>query len=221
MLFFTKGSSRVNYLEPSSSRVLEFEGHYISDLRLKGGNMKLIDILIFDLPAVETCLNCDDCKLKCYAKKAEVQYKDTYVFRQTNLALYKHDRALLFELIVKQISESKINSIRIHASGDFFNQSYIDFWCDIVKMFPSKKFYAYSKVIELFDFSNIEGLSNFNLINSIVADIHLNFGSVEYCQSLNKKYNTFICPATLKENVKCGLDCSYCITNKNVCFVQH
>jgi len=223
MVFFND-SKRVDYKIESNVRVLNFYGNYIKPERMATGNMKLHNILIFDLPAIETCLNCSDCKAKCYAMKAQRLYHDVRIYRKTNLELFKIDKELLKELIVSQIQNSKVGSVRLHSSGDFFSQDYIDFWCDIIGMFKDIKFYAYTKVKDLFDFSIIEGLNNFNLIDSYVNDIMLNFGSYEYCKQLQKNYGTFICPATMNHNndsVKCGLDCTYCITKKNVCFIEH
>lgn len=216
-------TNRVDYKKSSKQRSLFIFDHYITPNRLVKGNSKLYNILIFDLPAVETCLNCNDCKDKCYAKKASVQYVDVRIFRDSNLQLFLSKRELLKELLILQLSNSKETTIRIHASGDFFSQDYIDFWNDIIKLFPLKKFYAYTKVSSLLDFSDICKLGNFNLIDSIINDIHLNFGDIDYCNSLNQKYGTFICPATKKGTIeyRCGLNCSYCVTNKNVCFIQH
>jgi len=218
-----KDSNRVDYTTYSTGRTLAFFNHFVTANRLAKGNSKLYNILIFDLPAVVTCLNCSDCKDKCYAMKAQRMYTDTKIFRDTNLFLYKYKRDTLHKLIVNQLLASKETTVRIHGSGDFFEQSYIEFWSEIVKAFPNKRFYAYTKVKELLDFSVIESLSNFNLIDSFVANYQLNFGTLQYCELLHKNHNTFICPATKasETKVRCGLNCSHCITNKNVCFVIH
>ena len=46
------------------------------------------------------------------------------------------------------------NVVRIHSSGDFINQNYLNMWCNIAKKFPHFKFYAYTKVNNILDFSN-------------------------------------------------------------------
>lgn len=215
-------TNRVDYTKPSKGRNLLVFNHYITSNRLANGNSKLYNILIFDLPAVRTCLNCNDCKATCYARKAERQYTDTRIFRDCNLQLFLSNRELLKELIILQLSNSKENVIRLHSSGDFFSQEYIEFWCEIIKLFPLKKFYAYTKVKGILNFHYIECLNNFNLIESYVHG-NLNYGNIEYCHSLNNQYNTFICPATKESDIKfrCGLNCTYCVTKKNVCFVEH
>ena len=215
--------SNTDYSKVSIGRSFNFNGYYISPNRLVKGNSKLYNILIFDLPAVETCLNCNDCKTKCYALKAQRQYTDTRIFRSTNLALFNDSAIQLKYLIVNQLNSTKITTVRIHSSGDFFNQEYINFWEGIVYQFPNIKFYAYTKVAELLDFSKIESLPNFNLISSFVGEYQLNFGSLQYCEMLHTNHDTFICPATKSSDIKfrCGLNCNYCVTKKNVCFVIH
>lgn len=39
----------------------------------------------------------------------------------------------------------KSSILRLHVSGDFFNQSYFDAWLEVAKQTPSKIFYAYTK----------------------------------------------------------------------------
>lgn len=209
------------FKEKSNIRSLFYNGFYFNPNRLVNGNSKLHNILIFDMPAVKTCLNCNDCKNRCYALKAEKQYTNTKIFRETNFFMYSNSPELLKNLITEQLKMAKnINTVRLHSSGDFFSQSYINFWDDIIKMFPNINFYTYTKVEKILDFSNIEKNKNFNLISSFIHG-KLNFGSLEYCKELKQKFNTFICPATQIENIKCNKDCKYCIKNKNVCFVEH
>ena len=215
-------NNRIDYSKPSKVRSLLFDNHYISSNRLSNGNSKLYSILIFNLPAVKTCLNCSDCKTTCYARKSERMYIDTRISRDTNLRLFLTNKELLRELVILQLSNNKENTVRIHESGDFFSQEYIEFWCEIIKSFPLKKFYAYTKVRSILNFDYIESLSNFNLIESFI-DSKLNYGSIEYCNDLHTKYGTFICPATKGSDIKfrCGLNCNYCVTKNNVCFVIH
>jgi ferredoxin len=209
-----------DYSKQTDVRSLLYAEMYINSDRLVKGNSKLHNILIFDLPSVKTCLNCDDCKDKCYAKKAEVQYADTEIYRQTNYHLFLNKPELLKQLIVEQLTNTKMSVVRIHSSGDFFSQSYIDFWNDIIAMFPSIQFYVYTKVDSILDFTAIKQNSNFNLISSFING-KLNFGSIDYCNELKAEHKAFICPVTSGKDIKCGLQCKYCITKNNVCFVEH
>ena len=194
---------------------------YINTERLSYGNYKIVSsVLIFDLPAIKTCLNSSKCAATCYARKAQKQYNRTRIKRETNLWLFEYKPELLFNLIVKQIKESNRKIVRLHSSGDFHKQSYIDFWNKIIKQFPDVKFYTYTKVENILDFSVIEQNKNFNLITSFING-ELNYGTPDYILSMKEKYNSFICPATTNSGVKCGRECNYCVENKNVVFKQH
>ena len=210
-------STVTDYSKKSVTRTLEYVFGFITPKRLTNGNEKLHKVLVFDLPAVLSCPNCKDCKKTCYAVQAQEQYEDCRVFRNTNFYMAVCEKEKLQELIVAQLKRARTNVVRIHSSGDFFSQQYIDMWTAIMKQFPNKKFYAYTKVEKLFKFKK---LSNFNLITSFING-KLNYGNIEYCNELKKHYNAFICPCGIDKKVKCGIDCNYCVTNKNVCFLQH
>lgn len=188
---------------------------------LQAGNKKLSrDILIFNLPPGKSCLNCKECYKTCYARKAYRQYPNVKISWNYNLELAKNDPDKLFNSIVNQLKSTKKNIIRIHSSGDFFSQGYIDLWEKIIKNFPNKKFYVYTKVNKLLDFSNIRKLNNFNLIKSFI-DGHLNYGSIDYCNKLVKNHGAFLCPATKGKGIRCGQDCNYCINNSRPVFIEH
>lgn len=215
-----KGAINTDYKSLSLTRTLKYKGHFINPKRLTNGNEKLHSVLVFDLPAVLSCPNCSSCKNTCYALQAQMQYADCRVFRNTNfhLAVFNIDKLQM--LIENQLSTAITKVVRIHGSGDFFNQEYIDMWANIISKFPHKQFYAYTKAEKKFDFKHITSLSNFNLITSFIGGF-LNYGDMKYCQTLKSCFNAFICPCGIDKSVKCGIDCNYCVENKNVCFLQH
>jgi len=214
----------LNFFEPSKGRTIKLNelGTYVNEKRMSNGNSKLVDILIFDLPAGKTCMNSSSCISTCYAMKAQKMYQLTRIARDTNLYMYYKERTLLKSLLIKQISNSKKNVVRLHSSGDFVSQDYIDFWNEIVIAFPNKKFYAYTKVDKILDFTNIQKNTNFNLISSFING-ELNYGSKGYIEYMVQTYNSFICPAAGSKNstIKCGRECNYCVENTNVVFPIH
>ena len=214
------GKANTIYNQSSLTRTFEYFNHYITEKRMSNGNKKLHNMLVFDLPSVKSCPNCKSCKSTCYATHQQIQYPDTNVYRNTNLHLFLNEQKTLQMLIEKQLTSSKKEVIRLHGAGDFFSQEYINFWANIIMRFPNKKFYAYTKVESMFDFSNITKLKNFNLITSFVGG-KLNYGSLKYCEMLKERYNAFICPCGIDESKKCGVNCNYCITGKNVVFLIH
>ena len=194
--------------------------------RMVYGNYKLAKtILIFDTTAGTNGTCSTDCK-GCYAKKAQNRFLMTRLFRAVNTYLVKNNIELLEILLCDQIDRSKkINSVRLHSSGDFYSQEYIDMWDRIIKKYPNLNFYTYTKVNK-FDFTGIESNSNFNLIPSIIecnGKKLFNYGDKKHIEKLLDN-GCFLCPATIEgadEKGMCGTICSYCIKHKNVCFNQH
>ena len=177
------------------------------------GNQKLSEnIFIFDLPAGR-CGETGACPFKagycpgCYAKNSEMQYiLSTPQKRYRNMEMVKRmieenketathnlsllQRKLMLELHKRNATEDAV--VRIHSSGDFFNEAYIQMWADIVKQYPSIFFYAYTKADKaivldsadnirfnlsgglefdrerLLDFSALKNLPNFALISSYI-----------------------------------------------------
>ena len=139
-------------------------------LKVSFGNRKLPkDTLIFNLPARMTCPGKTElCSRVCYALKAERQYtcpvRNVLTARMGNL---EASRRLDFtDQISDQIQKGlkNIKRVRIHESGDFYNQAYLDKWYEIAHAFPELRFYAYTKSFNL-DFSTRP--ANFWLIASL------------------------------------------------------
>jgi hypothetical protein len=188
---------------------------------LSRGNKKLGEnVLCWSLPPVKTCLNCKDCSKTCYAMKSYRLYPTVKKCWDNNHLMVLNGE--FKNQMIKEIAyrEGSFDTIRIHVAGDFFNQSYINDWSEIISIFPKITFYTYTKVYELLDFSGIEKNRNFNLINSITP-MGINFGSFEYCKLLQDTFDYKICPAFYYKNIKCGKDCKLCHTKKLITFVKH
>ena len=200
-------------------------GAYMSAPMAKGNSKLDKSILIFDLLAVATCRNCKQCAGTCYALKAQRMYANTLLKRSLNTYLAMHDIDFLFECIAEQIKHSRKNVVRIHSSGDFFSQYYIDKWAELIAKFPNVRFYAYTKVDHIFDFSKIEALKNFNLIRSILPDGRKNYGPEEEVNANSKQFGFPVCPYRKNMNVNdmphCGGSCGICLHSPVVLFVEH
>jgi len=207
---------------------------WVNKNRLTTGNEKLVNIWIFDTPAgsievAGSCLNSSTCEHDCYAKQQQLQYRWVRLFRLINLYMLMHDRELLLHRIEKQmkLALKKIDTFRIHSSGDFYEQSEITFWDEFIQNHPELKFYAYTKVDKILDFDRIESNDNFNLIPSMIEHNgvrHRNFGRMDYVLRIAEKTNGFLCPATMPETkgtIKCNKGCTYCVTEKKPIFLIH
>lgn len=193
---------------------------------LKYENMKLKNQLIFTLPATkEVCSMV--CK-GCYAAKAQVRFPKALEYRTRMLERSKEDSFVsnMYENIVKMTTKKKVEAIRIHESGEFYSQDYINKWLTIAKQLPKQKFYAFTKRKKDFDFSKLESLPNVVIIDSLKFG-GLNYGSEAEMVKLKVEHGAMICPATFKSASKdtCGVSCSWCWDKKaqqfGTVFIKH
>lgn len=219
-----------DFFEELTDRVVTDHGNYKPFRLQEDGNSKLVgDILTFGLPAVKTCLNCSDCKDTCYARRAE-RYDSVVNYRDVNYQLAKEEPEVFKLLLDAQIDEykDKVHNhrnndqvyLRIHTSGDFFSQDYLEIWKDLAEKHDDVKFWTYTKVSHLLDFSDLP--ENLNVIDSL-PEGKLNYGSPEYVHDLADELDSecTICPAVGSDEVKCVKDCTACVDQEQVLFYQH
>jgi hypothetical protein len=147
------------------------------------------DITTFSLPAGWTCPFALDCKMKvdrytkereygdknkfeCYAAWMEIQYHYVRENRWHNYDLLKEANGVneKAELILRSIKfhekeHGKIDSLRIHESGDFYNGEYLLAWLEVARQRPDIEFYAYTKSLPYIQQykEEIDAVSNFKL----------------------------------------------------------
>jgi hypothetical protein len=121
-----------------------------------GMNRKLgKDVGVFNLPARKTCPGKTKyCGKVCYAMKAERMYKGA---RESRVRNYKASKLVGFQNnMTEELIKFATNGgkqIRIHESGDFYNQGYLNKWMLIATSFPKITFLAYTKMFDKLDFS--------------------------------------------------------------------
>ena len=135
-------------------------------LKFQIGNAKL-DVIIytFSLPAGTSCPFAVECKTtadkawgtisdgkkqkyRCYAASDEARSVNTRAARHWNFDLLKHQTEDEMFRMLKRSLPVKAQIVRIHVSGDFFNQKYFNAWVRIAKQFPHVLFYAYTKSLK-------------------------------------------------------------------------
>lgn len=132
------------------------------------GNAKLgKNIHTFSLPAGHTCPGAFACMAKadrktgkitdgpdqqfrCFAASAEAIYPSTRNSRWRNLELLRkaRTRGAMAELINASLPENA-TIVRVHVSGDFYNEEYFMAWMAVGHARPHVKFYAYTKSLPL------------------------------------------------------------------------
>lgn len=191
-------------------------------LIVRVGNHKLPKTIgIFNLPHLTTCPGATAwCKLKCYARKAETMYKQVIPYRQWSFQMSKRNDFV--SMVNAELARANKTHIRIHESGDFYNQTYVNKWYEIMKANPQIQFTFYTKSFHLFDFSKIRRLKNVNAFASI--DLSTPPQRLKKARGWLKAYilvgnvpgKCFVCPGSCKS-------CSHCYNKEtgNVGFNPH
>ena len=183
---------------------------------IQKGNAKLHNMYMFNITASKQV--CKRICPGCYAHKEQVRFPTTVLgAREQRLA--EAFKPTFAQNIITELAalRTKPKYFRVHASGEFFSQDYINAWVTIINANPMITFYAYTKRLKHFDFSELANLSNFVLINSLQFG-GLNYGPIELAPS-----TAFICPSYT--GATCGLFCTYCMDKQaqtnGVYFIQH
>jgi len=180
-------------------------------MKLSNGNIKLAKtIATWSIPASQEV--CGRVCQGCYSYKAQKRFPAVLQARHRNLEFSKTKE---FTISVSRGTKY----VRVHADGEFYSQEYVNKWVKIAKSMPEVVFYAYTKRMKDFDFSEVKSLSNFVLHNSVLEDGSYNFGKNIVVKG------GYVCPDTLGQDVKCGDTCTWCMNKANentqILFEQH
>lgn len=110
-------------------------------------NNKLGRLFSFSLPLC----SCDKkmnkhCKKYCYAN---YMYRLYPAYRKKMESNYKAAKSDWFVGAISYELEEASYFVRLHVSGDFFSQEYLNKWIQIARKFPNHLFYCYTKAISL------------------------------------------------------------------------
>ena len=114
---------------------------------LSNQNTKLGKLSSFSLPLC----SCDktmnkQCKKYCYANYMYRLYPGYRKKMQANLRATKSGHFI--EQMCYELEEASYY-VRLHVSGDFYSQDYLDMWMIIANRNPNHLFYCYTKAISL------------------------------------------------------------------------
>ena len=174
-------------------------------LKFGKGNAKLSkDIYTFSLPAGHSCPYAFECKasadrstgkikdgkdqvFRCFAASQEALYTNTRTARWHNYDLLRSLKTVdkMSTLIVDSLP-AKATTVRVHVSGDFFSQVYFDAWMAVARIFPKKKFYAYTKSLPYWLERRDAIPKNFNLTSSKggKTDVLIDLNKLKYAEVL-------------------------------------
>lgn len=119
----------------------------------------------FNLPAGFSCPQAEVCLVKadrhtgkmkkgpltefrCYAAQNE-RFPSTRDMRWANFDAIKKSTKTQIVTLISEAIPRNAERVRIHGSGDFFNQRYFDAWLEICRRHPRVLFWAFTKSISL------------------------------------------------------------------------
>ncbi|MDX8030996.1 hypothetical protein SK803_12275 [Lentzea sp. BCCO 10_0856] len=99
-----------------------------------------------------TCPSAGICAQACYARHGTYTWPVVRAKHQANLMFVLDDLADWESAMVAELGAAKFRGawVRIHDSGDFFSDSYLQAWLDICRARPDTNFYAYTKEVSRF-----------------------------------------------------------------------
>jgi len=117
-------------------------------------NSKLGAVYSFSLP-LSTChpKHSKGCSKYCYAKHLFRLYPNYRIKMDKNLAASR--QAGFVEACKKELKNGT-KFVRLHVSGDFYSQEYLDKWVQIAEACPTHTFYTYTRNLDL-DYSKRPG----------------------------------------------------------------
>ena len=122
-------------------------------ISIASGNNKLgKNCVNWNLPPILSCMTKAPCAKDCYALQFFKQYPNVRKAYLSNLSAVQSNLDETFKHLQYHLSVTKTEYVRIHASGDFISQAYLDKWIDTARMFPELKFLAFTKRYN-FDYS--------------------------------------------------------------------
>ena len=189
----------------------------------KTSKLAMRRVLNFGIPAYKsttgkiTCPFADECVKYCYARKGTFRWPNT-------INAYEHRfriaRSPDFENIMNAALLIKNpHFVRVHDSGDYFSEKYMDRWFSIMRANPGIKFYSYTNSVLLMKQHINDMPHNFDVIFSTdgkqrdkvdkTKDRHaVIFNTVEELEAagyVNASENDLLATRWYSENKKVGL----------------
>lgn len=116
-----------------------------------------LEIRVVSLPCIITCPFAGKCRFGCYATSGQQGMPDCVRAYMENLDMVRRGEffpQLRAELTMYEIQAKRkgvIPYVRVHDSGDFVDEEYLDNWLKLMREFPDIHFYAYTKCVRWMD----------------------------------------------------------------------
>ena len=116
-----------------------------------------LEIRVISMPCLITCPFACKCKFGCYATSGKQGMPNCVRAYLENLDMVR--RGDFFPQLRAELEMYRIQAkrkgvtpyVRIHDSGDFVDEEYLDNWLELMRDFPDINFYAYTKCVQWFE----------------------------------------------------------------------
>lgn len=159
----------------------------------------------------------------CYATTGNYRFSNVITALAIRTWLARFDMDFVKRAILAQIEADNIKLFRIHASGDFFNDEYIQMFVEIVSTAVNTVFWTYTKNTKAEN--AFDDFSNANIVKSIIPGYGFNFGHCDYILKVYKALkelgkSVYICKCGIDSNQHCT-NCKGCSEHDFVLFIEH
>jgi hypothetical protein len=121
-------------------------------MNLSIGNRKIIknklNTATFGLQAIKTCPGKGECQKECFATVGN--YNFPVVKNKQEERLKASKKKNFVKTISEEIVELNVGAVRIHDSGDYYSDKYLQKWIEIAEQNPKVIFYSYTKSVHFF-----------------------------------------------------------------------
>jgi hypothetical protein len=132
-------------------------------LLTQNSELRKIGVYNWTLPALgarlpngevfSTCPQAGICAQFCYARNGTYLFPAVKKRHVANLMLYLDKPDGFVGMMMTELGKPRYRGgkwVRIHDSGDFFSDEYLEMWLDIARIVPDVTFYAYTKEVSRF-----------------------------------------------------------------------
>ena len=109
------------------------------------------------------CRMADQCIKFCYAKKGAYIWSNVAPAFEKRLEISMQDNFV--DLMIAEIKKKKVDYVRVHDSGDYYDKRYLAKWFKIAELLPNVRFYSYTNEVGMI--KNLESIpKNYDFIFS-------------------------------------------------------
>ncbi|MFE2639473.1 hypothetical protein ACFXKF_32725 [Streptomyces scopuliridis] len=104
-----------------------------------------------------TCPSAGICKNLCYARAGTFRFSNVLRSHENNLQYVLDEMPAWENQMAEELTHARYHPrdsrthIRVHDSGDYFREDYLDAWLRIMRNAPEVVFYSYTKEVALFE----------------------------------------------------------------------